>query len=307
MLVDEVVLRNLRKVTLGVSGSQKLSAHGLAVIAYDQAGAADASDRDLSGPIDAGYIASPIGLGMLDMRADTNPTIRPHLSYYIPLMPFDRSAPSVGPIRSSYPLGAQLTLSTTRWDARAAVVSAAPTRRFKLFADTPNPRATPVLVAGGGVTPRTGLRFGASMAAGHYATRDEIRAPAALVDRNLTMWSVEGEYGAGYTKVAGELTRERFAAGPSRDTAATWFVQGTQTLSPRWFVAARHEGISAPPFGGAATRGPRLIYKTNEAAVGFRLSPELTVRGSVFASKWYTRTAYDQQAGVSLVWSRRWW
>jgi hypothetical protein len=108
-------------------------------------------------------------------------------------------------------------------------------------------------------------------------------------DRDLTMWSIEGEYAVGYTKFAAEWTRERFAAGASRDTAATWFLQGTQTLSPRWFVAARHEGTSAPPFGGAATRGPRLTFKTVEAAVGFRVSPELTVRGSLFASKFYTR------------------
>ena len=96
-------------------------------------------------------------------------------------------------------------------------------------------------------------------------------------------------------------------AGASRDTASSWFLQGVQTLSPRWFAAARHEGISAPPFGGRATLGPRMTYKTTEASVGFRLSPELTVRGSFFASKWYTNTAYDQQAGLSLVWSRRWW
>ncbi len=256
--------------------------------------------------VDAGYIASPIGLGMLDMRADANPTIRPHLSYFVPLMPFDRGAPRVGPIASSYPLGAQLSLSTTRWDARAAVVNSTPTRKFALNADSPNPRNTPVLVVGGGVTPRAGLRLGAAMAAGSYATPGELTDRAA-VDRRLTMWSVEGEYAFGHTKLSGELTRERFASGAARDTAATWFVQGTQTLSPRWFVAARYEGISAPPFGGAATRGPRLTYKCTETAVGFRLSPELTIRGSVFAGKFYTRTDYDQQAGLSIVWSRRWW
>jgi hypothetical protein len=256
--------------------------------------------------VDAGYIASPIGLGMLDMRADTNPTIRPHLSYFIPLMPFDRGAPQLGPIVSSYPLGAQLSLSTTKWDARGAVVNSAPTRRFALYADTPNPRTTPVVVVGGGVTPRPGLRIGAAAATGRYATHNEIGQPFP-VDRDLRMWSVEGEYAVGYTKVSAEVTRELFAAGFARDTSASWFVQGTQTLSPRWFVAARHEGISAPPFGGAATLGPRLTYKCTETSVGYRVSPELTVRGSFFAGRFYTRSDYDQQAGVSLVWSRRWW
>src|SRR5207244_1562946 len=122
--------------------------------------------------VDAGYIASPIGLGMLDMRADANPTIRPHLSYFVPLMPFDRAAPMVGPIVASYPLGAQVTASTSWWDARGAVVSSAPTRRFALNAGVPNPRATPVLVAGGGATPHPGLRVGAAFASGRYATAE---------------------------------------------------------------------------------------------------------------------------------------
>src|SRR5436190_16172756 len=84
--------------------------------------------------VDAGYIASPIGFGMMDMRGDANPTIRPHLSYFVPLMPFDRGSPMVGPISASYPLGGQLTMSTERWDGRAALVASAPTRRFALYA-----------------------------------------------------------------------------------------------------------------------------------------------------------------------------
>ena len=103
------------------------------------------------------------------------------------------------------------------------------------------------------------------------------------------------------------MTREAYDSGAATDTASTWFVQATQTLSPRWFVAGRYEGISAPPFRGRASRGARMTYRTTEASAGFRLSPELTLRGSWFASKWYTRTDYDQQAGVSVVWSRRWW
>jgi len=256
--------------------------------------------------VDAGYIASPIGLGMLDMRADVNPTIRPHLSYFVPLMPFDSGAPRVGPIASTYPFGAQLSLSTSRWDARMAVVASAPTRMYALHASTPNPRATPVLVAGGGVTPRPGLRLGAAVSAGSYAPANE-RIAGAAVNRRLAMWTLEGEYAFGHTKVSGEVTHERFVAGGLRNTSATWFIQGTQTLSPRWFVAARNEGISAPPFGGEVMLRPRLAYKYTEATVGYRLSPELTVRGGFFAAKSYTRTDYDQQAGLSLVWSRRWW
>jgi hypothetical protein len=256
--------------------------------------------------LDAGYIASPIGLGMLDMRADLNPTIRPHLSYFLPLMPFDRAAPVIGPIAASYPLGAQLTASTARWDVRGAVTASAPTRRFALNAAEPNPRRTPVGVAGGGVTPRPGLRIGAAVAAGRYATGEEL-TDQAITDRRLTMWSLEGEYAVGYTRLTGEFTREIFTAGPLRDASATWYLQGVQTLSARWFAALRGEGISAPPFGGAVTHGPRLAYRNVEASAGYRVTPECTLRGSWFASKWYTQDGFDQQAGISLVWSRRWW
>ena len=255
--------------------------------------------------IDAGYIASPIGLGMMDLRGDANPTIKPHLSYFVPLMPFDGAAPMVGPISASYPLGSQLTMSTTRWDARAAVIASAPTRRFALHAEAPNPRATPVLVIGGGVTPRPGLRVGAAVAAGKYATNDEVADPGGA-DRRLAMWAFEGEYAWRHTKAAGEFTRESFDHGVS-DVAYTWFMQAAQTLSPRWFAAARYEGISAPPFGGRVAAGPRIIYKTVEGSAGFRISPDFTLRGSWFASRWYATMEYEQQAGVSIVWSRRWW
>lgn len=256
--------------------------------------------------LDAGYIASPIGLGILDMRADINPTIQTHMGYVLPMMPFDRNAPSVGAITASYPLGANLTVASARWDARAALVASSPARRYALNARTPNPRATPVVVAGGGVTPRTGLRLGLSFSSGRYATASEIRQPDGL-DRMLRMWTVEGEYAFGYTKLAAEFTRERFARGDVADRSSTWFVQGTQTLTPRWFASGRHETVDAPPFALAGAGAPRLSYRISEATVGYRLTPELIVRSSFTSSRWYTASTFDQRVGVQLVWSRRWW
>ena len=78
-----------------------------------------------SGPVstrvDAGYIVSPIGLGMMDTRPGMNPTIAPHLSYVTPMPVFDPTAPRARPIASTYPLGAQVTVSTVRWDVRGAL------------------------------------------------------------------------------------------------------------------------------------------------------------------------------------------
>ena len=67
-------------------------------------------------------------------------------------------------------------------DARAAIVGTAPTRVMAVGAVT-NPKLTPVVVAGGGVTPITGLRFGAAIARGQYATAEELRRGRPTADR----------------------------------------------------------------------------------------------------------------------------
>jgi hypothetical protein len=256
--------------------------------------------------LDAGYIASPIGLGLLDMRADVNPLVQTHMGYVIPMMPFDRNAPSVGAITASYPLGANLTVASTHWDARAALVGSSPARRFAVNQRSGNPKLTPVVVAGAGITPITGLRFGGSFSSGQYATASELKQPDGL-DRQLRMWTFETEYAFGYTKLSGEYTRGRFARGTVADIASTWFVQGMQTLTPRWFAAARHETVDAPPFAFAGPGAPRLSYRTTEVAAGYRLTPELTLRSSVTASRWYTASEFDKRVGAQIVWSRRWW
>jgi hypothetical protein len=256
--------------------------------------------------VDAGYIASPVGIGMMDTRPGVNPTILPHLSYVTPMPSFDPGAPRVQPIAASYPLGAQVTASTLTWDARAGVLSAPTNRVFVLNAPTPNPVARPFIVAGGGVTPRVGLRLGLSYGAGEYATRDELAVPSRN-GRSLRMVSVEGDYAFGYSRLTGEVTRDRLETAAAGETAYAWFIQGTQTLTPRWFAAARQEGTSAPPLHTPTSAGPRSTFHVSESTLGYRLSPDLAVRGSFIARKAFTRTDWDQQVGVSLVWARRWY
>lgn len=254
--------------------------------------------------VDAGYIVSPVGLGMMDTRPGVNPTILPHLSYFTPMPLFDPTAPRVQPLAATYPLGAQITVSTTRWDARAAVVNTAPARIF-VINGAANPRATPVIAGGGGITPRAGLRLGLSFAHGAYATSEELTTKQGR--RDMTLVSAEAEYAFGYTKVSGELTRNRFDTNIGAEHAYEWFVQGVQTLSPRWFVAARQEGVSAPPLRSGIVPGVRTRFHVTEATVGYRLSADLTLRGSFVSRKPFTRPSHDLQAGASLVWNHRWW
>ncbi len=256
--------------------------------------------------LDAGFIASPIGLGMLDMRADINPTIQSHPGYFMPLARFDGEAPALRTIASSYPLGANLTVSTTKWDVRGAVVNSAPTRKYALNNRAGNPDATPVLIAGGGVTPIPGLRVGTSYASGRYATAAELRQPLGP-ERDLRMWTAEAEYAFGYTKLSTELVQARFAHGAARETATSWFLQGTHTLTPRWYVAGRHESVRTPPSAAAGTGAPRLSFHATETSAGYRLTPELTLRASVLAARGFTASGRDWRVGLQAVWSRRWW
>jgi hypothetical protein len=252
--------------------------------------------------IDLGYILSPIGIGMLDMRPDTNPLTLPHLSYLIPMPSFDPGAPGSMPIASSYPLGGVFTASTTRWDVRAAVTASPPNRAYVLNAAAPNPSPRPFAIVGGGITPRTGLRVALAYGAGEYAAREEFTRPATE-GRQLRMVSVEGEFAFAYTKITGELTRDTLTTDGADVHATQWFVQGVQTLAPRWFVAGRHEGANAPASPFFAFR-PAL--RLSEAVIGYRLSPDLLVKNGINTRKTYYSQTSDRQYTVSLVWARRW-
>lgn len=256
----------------------------------------------LSTRVDLGYILSPIGLGLLDMRPDTNPNVMTHLSYVVPMPSFDTGAPAALPIASSYPLGGQVTLSTMKWDARAAVVSAPPNRSFVLGSSSPNPRTRPTYVGGAGISPQSGLRLGLAYATGVYARSNELTRPPAT-DRHLDMIALEGEYAFGYTRFTGEFTHDTLETSTGHAVASEWFIQGAQTLSPRWFVAARHEGANAPP---RSIDKPAPTLRMTEITGGFRASTDFTIRTAVLRRKTYFNAAHDWQVGASLVWARRW-
>jgi hypothetical protein len=256
--------------------------------------------------LDIGYILSPIGLGLFDVRPGINPTIVPHLSYLQPMPPFDPTGPRVSAVAASYPLGTQLTVSTSRWDARTAVINAAPTRAY-VVGGTNNPKQTPVLVAGAGITPTIGVRVGATIAQGTYATAEELTFRSGS-SRRVTMVSGEGEWAFSGTKVTGEILHSAFdtqAATPS--IAYEFFIQGQQTLTPRWFAASRFEGTSAPPLVNGFAPGARTELRIFEATVGYRLSPDFTLRGSYHTRRLYGAATWTDQVGASVVWAHRWW
>ena len=46
---------------------------------------------------------------------------------------------------------------------------------------------------------------------------------------------------------------------------------------------------------------------TAELTAGYRLTREWTVRAGYYGDRQYRTTNWDNQAGVSLVWARRWY
>lgn len=268
--------------------------------------------------VDAGYMPSQVGLGIFDVNPRQNPTIADHASYLLPMLPFDVGAwkvpagvtatypigGAVSAVSSTYPLAGVVTLSTDHWDARAGIANSAPVR-VSVAGVATNPVSAATFEGGAGITPVTGLRFGVSFAHGTYLTLVERQTPG---DRTLTLTGLEAEYAFGHTKISGEVIHDTFTM-PTTDVGATeWFIQATQTLTPRWSIAGRHEGTAAPVLGKNGlpfAAQPHLL--ANELTAAFRVNRNLMLKASYYTRQPYGQLTWDQQAAVQAVFQRRWW
>jgi len=262
--------------------------------------------------VDAGIISSPLGIISLEMRPDRNPLIGTPSYYFSRLPSFDGPSDRVQLLSGGYPLGAIASLSGRRWDARAGVTDGTPARSREMMSSE-RPTAHPQVVAGGGVTPVTGLRLGAGFARGVY--RDARAATTTLPSTpqaSATIFNVEGEYAAGHTRLAGECIVDRFETSTSPAVARGYLVEAIQTLAPRWYAAARTTRTSAP----AITAGTRARRTSGSAdlTVGYRLVPEVTLKAGYQGSRAYAAAEWDHAAAewdhaaaVSIVFFDRWW
>jgi hypothetical protein len=253
---------------------------------------------------DGGQFTSPIGLSILENRPDKNPVISQHSTLYLPIPRYEPGTPSTTLLGAAYPLGAKVTVSGAKWDARAAITDSSAIRGRPLFGDNRPPWMTNYAV-GGGVTPRIGLRFGASFGSGPYADDSEVQ-DKTRGRRHATVSQVEGEWAFRYTRIAGEyLWTTRELAASDAHVNGGW-IEVVQTLSPRVFVASRFddqytEWTTAP--GQGERHEP---YRRVETAVGVRLTPNITFRGSYLTRKGYVVFFWDDQVLGSIVFSRRW-
>jgi hypothetical protein len=101
--------------------------------------------------------------------------------------------------------------------------------------------------------------------------------------------------------------RTAFDTSVNAAVAYEWFVQGMHTLSPRWFLAARREGTSAPPLISGIVVGSRTRLAIFEATAGYRVTRDVTLRSSYVRRRPYGATTWNDQVAGSIAWARRWW
>jgi hypothetical protein len=64
--------------------------------------------------------------------------------------------------------------------------------------------------------------------------------------------------------------------------------------------------MTSPAAGALAT--PREFHFTGlEETIGYRLTPDLTVRAGHRARRGFFSTTFDNQIAASVVWWKRWW
>lgn len=255
--------------------------------------------------VDAGLIPSPIGLANLSLRPGNNPTIAQPSSLFSALPPLEPRGMRVTLLGAVYAYGLQTTVSGTHWDARAAVIDQSPLRTRRVFAQTNPPRFANV-VFGGGFTPIVGLRFGASVGHGDWQRAGE--TPTTTANRDATIATVETELAFRHTKISGEWIRDRMETSTGTHIASGWYVQGQQTLTPRWFAAGRVERIQSPAVLGDPA-APLIVDQRLEGVeetVGYRITPEVTLRASHRARRGFGRPGFDHTFAMSVVWWRRW-
>lgn len=251
--------------------------------------------------VQAGQMPSPIGLGILENRPDLNPVVSQHSAYYLPVPRPEPRIPRTFLIAAAYPLGLQTTLSGSRWDARVAITDSSPIRGRPLFGSNKPPRLLNTVV-GFGVKPRIGLRIGGAFAHGGYMRRGE--TILATRDRDATMVQMEAEWSFGYTRLAGELVRSSMETARADAVAAGGWVEITQTLTPRFFLAGRADAQHIR-FQRATLDFARERYDRYEAILGVRVTPDITLRGGYMVRNGYVVSHWDDHLMLSVVWQRR--
>lgn len=226
---------------------------------------------ETSGPIglvaQAGRMPYPIGSFSRRYLSSQNPLI---------------GQPVVYDLR--YPHAIQITMTAGPVDVTAAAVDRP--LMHQIYLEEPDASLRPALAAG--VTPVTGLRFGAYATWGPYLSRG-VRpylypGGGGWRDYRQRVTGLELAYSRGHFELNAEMTRSLFEMpGEPDERGVVWYLEPKYTWSPRWFSALRlqrNEQTSVwLPWGGG-------WYVTDEgswdveAGTGFRISPDAVIKVS---------------------------
>jgi len=253
--------------------------------------------------VEAGLIPPPVGLANLTLRPHLNSTINQPSTLFEGLPAVQPGSPRLNLLGAIYPYGASATVSRRWWDARTALIDSSPLRPRRVFSERNPPRFRTVVV-GGGITPVVGVRIGTSVVLGGWLQAGEIAG--VVEDQDATMVTLEGELSYRYTKITGEWVRDSLQFNGQTRRATGWFTQGQQTLTPRWFAAARVERIAAARLLSRPDAAVEPDFTSTEETIGYRLTPELTLRAAHRGRKRFGVEGFQHEASVSLVWWRRW-
>jgi hypothetical protein len=83
------------------------------------------------------------------------------------------------------------------------------------------------------------------------------------------------------------------------------WIEATQTLNPRWFLAERYDYQEAGWNEGTVTLPFANYYHRSETTVGFRVTPEITLRASYMTRYGYVVNFWDDQVLASIVFAKK--
>ena len=84
------------------------------------------------------------------------------------------------------------------------------------------------------------------------------------------------------------------------------WIQITQTLTPRVFAAARVDE-QWTRWTGVTGENVAAPYRRLETGIGFRVTPEVTLRGTFMTRKGYVVDFWDDQFLASVVFAKKLW
>ncbi len=222
--------------------------------------------------IDAGRLAPVVGTFAQRRLSTRNPLIGTPDGYSL-----------------SYPYGAEISGEFPHFDYRAAVVSLPV--YHEIYVPQPTARARPAI--GAGVTPMTGLRFGASFTAGSYL--NDGYSNAQLDGKSWSSYeqrivALDLAYSVGYLETHAEYAHGRYDVPKASAVAGdTYYGEVKYTFTPRFFVAARAERNRYPfirAFG--TTWVARLTdFVNGEAGVGYRVTASTLVKATIRGDRWW--------------------